>query len=253
MAGAIAARRPDLVNDPTDSTWRVHVAEDGGQVAVSIEPRKLDDPRFAYRVADVPAASHPTVAAALARLSVTHSLAPAKDVVWDPFVGSGLELCERGRLAPSARLAGSDVSAEALVAARANLDSAGVTADLAAGDALAHEVPGATLILTNPPMGRRVLRGRAHPLLVELVERAAAILPAGGLLCWISPIPGQTRARAAAVGLRLIDAHTVDMGGFAAEIQVLRKEPRKAAVIDGRRPPSRGRSRDRGRGRGRGP
>ena len=226
VAGAIAARRPDLVNDPTDSTWRVHVAEDGDQVAIALEPRKLDDPRFAYRVADVPAASHPTVAAALARLSVTHSLAPADDVVWDPFVGSGLELCERGRLAPSGRLVGSDISSEALAAARANVESAGVKAELVVGDALEKDVPGATVILTNPPMGRRVLRGRAQPLLVELVDRAAAILPAGGLLCWISPIPGQTRARAVAAGLRLVDAQTIDMGGFAAEIQVLRRETR---------------------------
>jgi 23S rRNA G2445 N2-methylase RlmL len=226
VAGAIAARRPDLVNDPTDSTWRVHVAEAGDRVAIALEPRKLDDPRFAYRVADVPAASHPTVAAALARLSVTHSLAPADDVVWDPFVGSGLELCERGRLAPFRRLTGSDVSTEALAAARANLESAGVTAELTIGDALEKDVPGAAVILTNPPMGRRVLRGRAQPLLVEIIDRAAAMLPAGGLLCWISPIPGQTRARAAVAGLRLVDAHAIDMGGFAAEIQVLRMERR---------------------------
>jgi hypothetical protein len=223
IAGAIAARRPDLVNDPTDSTWHVHVIE-GDQVQVVLEPHKLEDPRFAYRVADVPAASHPTVAAALARLSVTHSLAPADDVVWDPFVGSGLELCERGLLARSRRLVGTDVSSEALAAARANLDAAGVAAELVTADALAHHVAGVTVILTNPPMGRRVLRGQAQPVLEGLLERAAALLPAGGLLCWISPVPGQTRARAAQLGLRLLDAHAVDMAGFAAEIQVLRAE-----------------------------
>jgi 23S rRNA G2445 N2-methylase RlmL len=225
IAGEISARRPDLVNDPTDSTWSVHVFEDGDRVQVALEPRKLDDPRFAYRVAEVPAASHPTVAAALARLSVTHSLAAADDVVWDPFVGSGLELCERGRLAPHRRLVGSDVSSAAIAAARANLDAAGVAAELVAADALAQDISGVTVILTNPPMGRRVLRGHARPLLVRLVDRAAALLPAGGLLCWISPIPGETRARAAAVGLRLLDAHPIDMAGFAAEIQVLRAEP----------------------------
>jgi 23S rRNA G2445 N2-methylase RlmL len=239
IASDIAARRPDLVNDPTDSTWRVRVSEDGAMVLVALEPRKLDDARFAYRVADVPAASHPTVAAALARLAVTHSLAPADDVVWDPFIGSGLELCERGRLAPFRRLVGTDVSADAIAAARANLDAAGVAAEVGVADALAHEVPGATLILTNPPMGRRVLRGRAQPVLVGLVERAATLLPAGGLLCWISPIPGETRARAAAVGLRLLDAHTVDMGGFAAEIQVLRRERARGGAPAGSRGPAR--------------
>jgi len=245
IAGEIAARRPDLINDPTDSTWRVRVAEDGDAVAISLEPRKLDDPRFAYRVADVPAASHPTVAAALARLSVTHSLAPADEVVWDPFVGSGLELCERARLAPFRRLLGTDVSEAALAAARANLDSAGVRAELLAADALTHDPAGATLILTNPPMGRRVLRGRAQPVLERLVERAAALLPAGGVLCWISPVPGQTRARAAAAGLRLLDAHAVDMGGFAAEIQVLRREPARRGPQRSRAAATRGLARRR--------
>lgn len=241
IAGEIAARRPDLVNDPTDSTWHVRVAEDGeghgdgGRVQIALEPRKLDDPRFAYRVAEVPAASHPTVAAALARLSVVHSLAPAGDVVWDPFVGSGLELCERGRLAPSRRLAGSDVNPDALAAARANLDAAGVAAELVAADALGLDIEDVTVILTNPPMGRRVLRGHARPLLVRVVDRAAALLPPGGLLCWISPIPGETRARAAALGLRLEDAHPIDMAGFAAEIQVLRAEQKKGRARQHRR------------------
>jgi len=239
IAGDIAARRPDLVNDPTDSTWRVHVIEDGSSVRVALEPRKIDDPRFAYRVADVPAASHPTVAAALARLAVTHSAAPADDVVWDPFVGSGLELCERARLGPSRRLVGTDISTEALAAARANLDAAGVHAALSIADALTHDLAGVTLILTNPPMGKRVLRGRAHAVLESMIERAASLLPAGGLLCWISPIPGQTRARAAAVGLRLIDAYPIDLGGFAAEVQVLRREERRAA-----RGPARDKARD---------
>ncbi len=196
VAGAIAARRPDLVNDPTDSTWRVHVAEDGDRVADRARAAqarrsalRLPRGRCAGRLApDRGRRAGPAVGDA--------QPGPADDVVWDPFVGSGLELCERGRLAPFGRLVGSDISTEALAAARANVESAGVTAELVVGDALGHDVPGATVILTNPPMGRRVLRGRAEPLLVEIVDRAAAILPAGGLLCWISPIPGQTRARA---------------------------------------------------------
>lgn len=228
IAGDVAARRPGLVNDPTDSTWRVHVGEDGSDVRVSLEPRKLDDPRFAYRVADVPASSHPTVAAALARLAVVHSGRPGDDVVWDPFVGSGLELIERARLAPVRGLFGTDVSPEALAAARANLESAGVDAALSLADATAEAPDGVTVILSNPPMGKRVLRGRAHALVEDMVERAAGLLPAGGLLCWISPVPGQTRARAAAVGLRLIEASSIDMGGFASEIQVFRREEVRA-------------------------
>jgi hypothetical protein len=222
IAREVTARRPDLVNDPTDSTWQVDI----GDHAIELSPRRLDDPRFAYRVADVPASSHPTVAAALARLAVAHSLDPAADAVWDPFVGSGLELIERARLAPSRRLVGSDIEPSALAAARANLDSAGVSAELARGDVLTWRPGRVTAILSNPPMGRRVARGRAAELLLGLVDVAGKALAPGGVLTWISPHPGQTRAAASRSGLRLLAAETLDMGGFAAEIQVFRTDRR---------------------------
>lgn len=224
IAREVAARRADLVNDPTGSSWQVVVNERPGAVVLELEPRRLDDPRFAYRVAEVPAASHPTVAAALAWLAVEHSLDPAADLVWDPFCGSGLELVERALRGPVRALAGTDVDPAALEAARQNLSSARMSAELCAGDALAGDAPPATAIVTNPPMGRRVARGRAEDLLLGLIDRAADILPAGGVLCWISPHPGKTRSRAARRRLRLLAAQTLDMGGFAAEIQVFRKE-----------------------------
>src|SRR5207344_2651286 len=101
-----------------------------------------------YRSRDVPAASHPTIAAALARVAGTRN----DDVVWDPFCGSALELCERARLGRYAKIIGSDLDAKALVAARANLDAAGAPdAELHVGDALAFTPPvPPTLVITNP-------------------------------------------------------------------------------------------------------
>jgi 23S rRNA G2445 N2-methylase RlmL len=221
-AQAVQSRAPDLVNDPTRSTWDVIVREGEGRVLVELAPR-LPDPRFAYRRGDVPAASHPTVAAALARLAG----ALPDDVVWDPFVGSGSELCERARLGPFRRLVGSDRDRAALEAARENLDAAGVRgAELHLRDALASppidEAP--TLIVTNPPMGRRVHRaGDLAALLTRFVERAAAALAPGGRLVWISPFPEQTQAAAERSGLRAEVLQPIDMGGFDAQIQVLRK------------------------------
>jgi hypothetical protein len=110
---AIARRAPELVNDPTASLWEVVVAETRRFVDVSLAPRGLTDPRFAYRLGDVPAASHPTIAAALARVAGVRD----GDVVWDPFVGSGSELVERARLGPYRSLHGSDVEPRALSAA----------------------------------------------------------------------------------------------------------------------------------------
>ena len=77
------------------------------------------------------------------------------------------------------------------------------------------------MIITNPPMGRRVARGEAKDLLARFLDHAAAALCPAGVLVWISPFPRDTRARAAALGLELREAHIVDMGGFDAEIQVL--------------------------------
>lgn len=219
IARAVAARAPDLVNDPTHTDWEVLV-DDGG---LELRPRGLVDPRFAYRVADVPAASHPTIAAALARVAFQHAPDPAADLVWDPFCGSGLELIERARLGPSRRLVGSDVSAEALEAARANLASAGVAAELIQADALEGRIGRVTTIITNPPMGRRVARGHSVELLERFVVLAGEVLGPGGRLVWIAPSPRRTDGPAAAAGLLPHSRTPVDMGGFTAELQVLLK------------------------------
>ena len=210
----------DLVNDPTESVWEATVRLGPRSVDVELSPRALDDARFAYRVTDVPAASHPTIAAALARMAGVD----ARDVVWDPFVGSGTELVERAKLGPYARLVGTDVDPAALTGARTNLDAAHVDrAELHLADATTFAPHGVTLILTNPPMGRRVVRStELGKLLDRFVDHAAEVLVPGGRIVWLSPLPARTRARAEANGLDLEDARMVDMRGFSAELQVLR-------------------------------
>ncbi|MFZ6180081.1 HEAT repeat domain-containing protein [Nannocystis pusilla] len=173
------------------------------------------DPRFAYRSGDVPAASHPTIAAALARLAEVRP----DDVVWDPFVGSGLELCERGLLGPAATLLGTDLDPRALAVAAANLRNAGLRAELTQADATTHRPTGVTLIVTNPPMGRRVHRGDVGPLLTAFVANAAAVLAPGGRLAWISPLPRVTDPALQAAGLVLRGSLTLDMGGFTGQLQ----------------------------------
>jgi precorrin-6B methylase 2 len=213
-----------LVNDPTDTTWEARVVEIPDEAPHTVEvilvPRAIEDPRFLYRERDVPAASHPTIAAALARIAGVR----ADDVVWDPFVGSGTELVERARLGPYAELHGSDRDPNALEAARTNLRAARVEASLVHADALKHAPSGVTLILTNPPMGRRVLkRSEAGDLAEQMVSRASEVLQPGGRLVWISPAVGRTERRAKNVGLVVEMNHDVDMGGFTAAIQVLRR------------------------------
>ncbi len=224
IAELVQARAPEIVNDPRESTWEAVVrTTTATRAEVVLVPRALGDPRFAYRVAEVPAASHPTIAAALAHVGGVK----ADDVVWDPFVGSALELIERGRKGPFARLLGTDLDAGALDAARRNLAAARIEARLEQGDSLRANPRGVTLILTNPPMGRRVQRqGELVPFLERFVAHAAHILVPGGRLAWVSPRGALTRDRALKAGLVLDRAQSILMGGFEAEIQLFRAKRR---------------------------
>ncbi len=236
IAATAAERCPELRNDPRDSPWELRI---GGQCQtpsdspagwrLELVPRQLPDSRFDYRVGDVPAASHPTLAAALARLCA----ARPGDVVWDPFVGSGSELIEVARLlegraasdrtwgqARPTRLIGSDLCATALATAAANAAAAEVELTLSAGDALGKAPPGLTRIITNPPMGRRVRRGEAAELLQPFAAHAAKSLPRGGQLTWIAPQPQRTGPILRAGGLRCIREHRIDMNGFWANLEV---------------------------------
>jgi 23S rRNA G2445 N2-methylase RlmL len=217
VATEVAAIAPELSNDPTQSIWEVRVVPRDGQVNVTLYPKGLVDERFSYRGADVPAASHPTLAAALARVAGIQG----GDVVWDPFVGSGLELVERARLGAYKELIGTDLDPAALAAAKTNLVNAKIQrARLLEVDAREAKLPELDLVISNPPMGRRVARGEdVGELLVTVLEVAARRLRPGGRIVWLSPLPGVTRRAARELGLAPTYQSMVDMGGFEAELQ----------------------------------
>ena len=205
-----------LLNDPVQAPWTIEVQQTPTP-RLLLKPSAAPELRFDYRVRDVPAASHPTLAAALARVAGVR----ADDVVWDPFTGSGVELIERARLGPLRELHGTDLDTRALAAARENAERAGTTGmQLQLADARAHRVPGLTLVLTNPPMGRRVLRSSGlSGVLCQVVRNVAAQLLAGGRMVWLSPFPDATARAAADAGLDVQRLGPIDLGGFTAELQ----------------------------------
>ena len=214
IAAAVAERVAWFHNDPQQSTWEVVIDTLRGRLELC--PRRFDDPRFAYRSEDVRAASHPTLAAALARVAPVQ----ADDIVWDPFVGSGLELIERGLLGPYRELHGTDLESQALSAARSNAERAKLELRLTQGDARSHRVRGVSLIISNPPMGRRVVRdGNLGSLLDAFLANAASSLAPSGRLVWLSPLAEQTAATARRLGLKVTRYEPVDLGGFSAELQ----------------------------------
>ncbi|MFN0252423.1 MAG: TRM11 family SAM-dependent methyltransferase, partial [Kofleriaceae bacterium] len=247
VAKEVTRGAPALVNDPTQTTWDIRVDDEEG--TLELVPRRAIDPRFAYRVAEVPAASHPSVAAAVAWLA---AIEPG-DRVWDPFCGSGLELVESA-LRGAGTVIGSDLDDAALAAARDNLAAAGIATDDAAartnndaararandrGDAgarttdagarvtamLAHGdartfAPGGRVdaIVTNPPLGSRV-HVDAGALLADALPHFARQLRGGGRLVWITPQWRRTAPIAEASGFVLVRSLFVDLGGVRGRLE----------------------------------
>jgi 16S rRNA G966 N2-methylase RsmD len=211
VARDVTAAAPELVNDPAATTWEVLV--DDQAWTLELVPRRASDPRFAWRVAEVPAASHPSVAAALAFASDLRD----SDRVWDPFCGAGAELVECARRGAK-KLVGSDLDPTALEAARANLAAASVHAELVSGDARSHEAGPVDVIVTNPPLGSRV-KLDAAALLVAALPHFARTLAPGGRLVWITPARRKTTPVAEQLGLRRVLALNVDLGGVRGQLE----------------------------------
>lgn len=216
MADEIYSKCPDLLNSPSQARWTVAI--DGNRV--EIRPRLTPDPRFDYRQQDVPAASHPPLAACLARLAESR----ANDVVWDPFCGSGLELIERALLGGVRKVVGTDQSAEAIQITQKNFASAlngNVEEEFKQIDFRKFEpdIP-LTLIITNPPMGKRVPIADLRGLINDLFQMAARLLPKGGRLALVNPLKLAPPARV----LKLAYAKTIDMGGFHCRLEKYVKE-----------------------------
>jgi len=216
VARLLRERDSPLHNDSRETPWSVVV--DGERHRLLCVPR---DPglRFPYERAVIPAASHPTLAALMAWVARPRP----GEVVWDPFCGSGGELVECALLEPSVQLHGTDRSATALAAARANLQAAGLTANLVRGDSLRSQPAAApSLIVTNPPMGRRAHSGRGvHETLRAFVGHAAALLPPGGRLVCVSPAAKVSAAAGRDAGMDVTDHGPVDLAGMRVHLQVL--------------------------------
>ena len=224
IAQGVYALCPDLLNDSREAPWAIEIHPTPMGDFVELRPRLSPDPRFPYRQQDVPAASHPPLAAAMARLA-----GPFPDeAVWDPFCGSALELIERVRLTGVRRILGTDLSPDAIQAARANWHAArfpGVSADFVLRDFRDFEkIPNygpasISLLITNPPLGKRVPIPNLRALLEELFTVASVALRPGGRMVWINPL----KIKPPASSLRLEFQQTVDLGGFACRLELLRK------------------------------
>ena len=219
VANRAYALCPEILNDAREAPWAIDIHPAHGGSSVELRPRLTPDPRLYFRQDDVPAASHPPLAACMARLAGKVD----GEIVWDPFCGSGLELIERALLGGVRRVHGTDLSAAAIAIAGKNFAAAklkSVESRFACCDfrrlAEAGIEPGTvTLILTNPPMGMRVPIPNLRGLIGELFAVAAAVLRPGGRLVFANPL----RLENPHPSLRLESRQTVDFGGFDCRLE----------------------------------
>ena len=234
VANRAYALCPQILNDAREAPWAIdiHPATDGE--SVELRPRLSPDPRHTYRLGDVPAASHPPLAACMARLAGRQE----NESVWDPFCGSGLELIERARLGGVRRVFGSDLSAEAIAIATRNFaassqdDGAAKLGNVVTRFARCdfrdfpdmQELPAGslTLIISNPPLGRRVPIRDLRGLFEDIFAVAANLLAPGGRLVFTNPFNMESPERS----LKLQSRQTVDLGGFECRLELYRKVAR---------------------------
>jgi len=223
LAEAVFRRNSRLLNDSREALWNIVLRERSGRVLVELVPKLVPDPRRSFRRGDVPAASHPPLAAALARLA---GAGPAA-TVWDPFCGSALELIECGLRGGVKRLIGSDLSEEALEVAHRNLSAAQlgrIETVLLQGDfrevAERDLSPGSVdVVITNPPLGMRICVSDLRGLLGDLLGVAASVLRSGGRLVFPNPVRGLPVTPA----LERDYSRAVDMGGFRCWLERYQK------------------------------
>jgi Putative RNA methylase family UPF0020 len=214
--GLDASDSDRFLNDPMAAPWELYVDPIRGPLFW--KPRVGQD-RFPPGQDRIAAASHPTLAAAIVQLSKPL----ASDVVWDPFAGSGSELLERARY-PYEALMGSDNDAKVARDLEARL-SAHERVFTFEGDASIFSPGGGSAkskinaILTNPPMGRRVRTENLEGLLTSFLTRASEALELGGRLVWLSPMPRPLGHHLRTLGMTLVSAYPVDMGGFTATLE----------------------------------
>ena len=184
----------------------------------------LPDQRFAYRLADVPAALDPVVAAGLVRS--LPNIAPDARVL-DPCCGSGTLLIERGLLAPYGELVGIDIASQAVRAARGNAAAAGLQrTSFCPGDAAELDLQGPfDELIANLPFGIRAGDHTANQAVYAALFRQLPDLlaPRARILLYTQEQKLTHRLFARTKALRLSRTFRVEAGGLQPTAFIARR------------------------------
>ncbi|MCX6920645.1 MAG: methyltransferase domain-containing protein [Verrucomicrobia bacterium] len=215
---------PKLLNDAREAPWSIDVLFNEISASVELRPKISPNPRLYYRTDVINAASHPPLAACLARLAgrMPH------EIVWDPFCGSALELAEVALMGGVDQVIGTDIDPEALAIGQKNFAAAKIAGTKAAFYACdfrdVAKIPEldrgkVSLVISNPPLGRRVRVPNMHGLFADLFRLSSEVLRPGGRLVFVNPL----RLESTDPTLRLETRFAVDLGGYECRVEVYRK------------------------------
>ncbi|SOD63026.1 Putative RNA methylase family UPF0020 [Streptomyces zhaozhouensis] len=205
-------------NAPRD--WQINIVRRGklllAQIGALYFSRRFPEMRR------IPASTNPVVAALLVRL-----LKPREgDVVWDPFCGAGTLLVEAAHTGRDLTLVGSDISTDALAAARGNAPLF-PTGTLLRADAAALPARDRAVdrVLANLPFGKRVgshaTNQRLYPRFLGEVER---VLTTEGRAVLLTEDKRLLRASVEATrNVRLLREVTVSTGGLHPGVFVVER------------------------------
>ncbi len=221
-----------LVNSPSHYELQLKVTTRSSY----LELDSYQDVRFAYRKAAISASMQPASAAGLMRLAMPFIKEDA--LVYDPCCGSGTLLIERAMacgLPRPKKLLGTDISAKALEACRANLKGAfEITSDPIYSTALIHkaDLTGIRMkkevdeVYANLPFGIRVGSHENNlDLYQKLMENLTQWLKEGGIAVLYTMegrlLEAQLRRHPRLVLLRKA---SVEAGGLMPKVFIIRKQ-----------------------------
>jgi tRNA (guanine6-N2)-methyltransferase len=175
----VLARSLHRVDDNADLEFWVWI--NGSEALIGLRLTDASMRHRTYQQAHLPAALRPTVAAAMAWLSMPTT----SDRTLDPLCGTATLLIERGQLLGYEQLIGGDISPDAVEVARRNALAAGVDIEVQMWDArsLPLEASSVTRIITNLPFGKQIGSPEANKQLYPtLVNEFGRVLASSGIL-----------------------------------------------------------------------
>lgn len=197
------------VNLTAPEVW-IRAAVSGESVYIFSLGFRTDRGAFVKRRPKIRPYFHPGVLEPkVSRVFVNLSAARPRDVLLDPFCGTGGFLIEAAMMGMKA--VGVDIDLRMVRGAIKNTKFYGLDCDVVHGDGTAGPVRGADGIATDPPYGRGASTGgeRVWDLIRGLTRMAREVLRSGGRICFASPSEIEPSSIAEGEGLRVLEEHTM--------------------------------------------